>query len=50
MSLPCRNSVALAAAIILLGGCDREKSNPRGSPLVETVPDRQPRYGVSGRG
>ena len=37
MSSRCRNSF-VAAALILLGGCDRESRNARGKPLGETVP------------
>ncbi len=38
MSLHCRNSLALAAAVGLLAGCDRDSRDARGKPLGETVP------------
>ena len=38
MSSPFRNSLALAGAIALLAGCDRDARDARGKPLGETVP------------
>jgi cytochrome c oxidase cbb3-type subunit 3 len=40
MSSLFRNSLLAIAA--LLAGCDREKSNPRGQPLAETIPSTSP--------
>jgi cytochrome c oxidase cbb3-type subunit 3 len=36
MSLPCRASLLVLA--LLAAGCDRERRDPRGSPLPETEP------------
>ena len=41
MSSRCRNRL-LAIALALLAGCDREKSNPRGQPITETIPSTSP--------
>lgn len=38
MSSRSRNNLATIAALLLLAGCDREKNNPRGQPLAETIP------------
>jgi cytochrome c oxidase cbb3-type subunit 3 len=42
MSSRCQNSLLAIAALTLLGGCDREKSDPRGQPLSETIPSTSP--------
>jgi cytochrome c oxidase cbb3-type subunit 3 len=42
MSLRCRNSLVLAALVLLFNGCDRESRDTRGKPLSETVPIPSP--------
>lgn len=42
MSSRYRNSLLALASLGLLAGCDREKSNPRGQPLAETIPSTSP--------
>jgi len=42
MYLRFRNSVLAIAMLELLAACDREKSNPRGQPLAETIPSTSP--------
>jgi cytochrome c oxidase cbb3-type subunit III len=42
MSSHCRNSLLALVAVTLLSGCDREKSDPRGTPIAETVPSTNP--------
>jgi cytochrome c oxidase cbb3-type subunit 3 len=42
MSSRFRNSIWTLVSLALLAGCDREKSNPRGQPLAETIPDTSP--------
>jgi cytochrome c oxidase cbb3-type subunit 3 len=37
-----RNRVLALGALALLAGCDREKNNPRGQPLPETIPSTSP--------
>jgi cytochrome c oxidase cbb3-type subunit III len=39
MSSRFRNRLIALAALACLSGCDREKSDPRGTPLAETVPN-----------